>query len=273
MPEYTVIRVERSGHVAEVVLNNPERLNAMAPVFFLEIAAAFRELDKDPEIRAIVLRAEGKLFTAGLDLKAAAANLMSTDDAISKGAAATAFFQFVRDWQDSFSTLERCRKPVVAAVHGHCIGGGVDLCTAADIRLCTSDATFSIMETKIAMVADLGTLQRITAIVGKGLAREMAYTGNRITADRAHHFGLVNEVYETKDELLTAAWALAGDIAANSPLAVQGVKQVLQYSEEHSIQEGLDFVAHWNTSRIHTHDLMEAIMAFMEKREPEFKGQ
>lgn len=273
MPDFTVVRVERNGHVAEVVLNNPDGLNAMAPVFFEEIATAFRDLDQDPEIRAIILWAEGKLFTAGLDLKAAAANLMSTDERVSKGAAATEFFQLVRDWQESFSSLEQCRKPVIAAVHGHCIGGGVDLCTAADIRLCTGDATFSIMETKIAMVADLGTLQRITAIVGKGFAREMAYTGNRVTAERAHHFGLVNDVYENKDALLTAARSLANDIATNSPLAVQGVKQVLQYSEEHPIQEGLDFVAHWNTSRIHTHDLMEAVMAFMEKRDPVFKGE
>jgi enoyl-CoA hydratase len=273
MPDYSVIRIDRTGHVAEVVLDNPDRLNTMAPIFFEEIGTAFRELDKDPDARAIVLWAEGKLFTAGLDLKAAAGNLVAGDENVSKGASAISFFQLVREWQDSFSAIEQCSKPVVAAIHGHCIGGGVDLCTAADIRLCSSDATFSIMETRIAMVADLGTLQRLTPIVGKGFAREMAYTGKRVSAERAHHFGLVNDVLDSKDELLAAARALAGEIAANSPIAVQGVKQVLQYSEEHSIQEGLDFVAHWNTSRIQTHDLMEAITAFMEKREPEFKGQ
>jgi len=272
MPEYTVIRIDRDEHVAEVVLNNPDRLNAMAPEFFEEIGRAFRELDSDPEVRAIVLWAEGRLFTAGLDLKAASTGILSTNENRGQAEQADSFYRHLREMQDNFSELEKCRKPVIAAVHGHCIGGGVDLTTAADIRLCTKDATFSIMETKIAIVADVGTLQRITPIVGKGFAREMAYTGKRVTAVRAHHFGLVNDVYDTKEEMLEAARNLAREIAANSPIAVQGVKQVLQYSEEHTIQEGLEFVGHWVTSRFHTNDLVEAITAFMEKRDPEFKG-
>lgn len=273
MGDYTAIRLDKVGHVAEVVLNNPEKLNAMAPIFFEEIGRVFKEIDADPEIRAVVLWAEGRLFTAGLDLKAAGQNVVGGGDNGSEGSRNFELYQLIRRWQDCFSGPELGRKPVIAAVHGHCIGGGVDLTTACDIRLCTQDATFSIHETKIAIVADVGTLQRITAIVGKGPAREMAYTGKRITSDRALRWGLVNEVYPDKDSMLAAARAMAAEIAANSPLAVQGTKAVLQYSEEHSTREGLEYVAQWNSSFLRSNDLIEAMQAFMEKRQPVFKGR
>ncbi|MCH8203927.1 MAG: crotonase/enoyl-CoA hydratase family protein [Candidatus Hydrogenedentes bacterium] len=271
---YTVIRVDRNGPIAEVVLDNPERLNAMAPVFFTEIRQAFEEIDADPEIRVAILWAEGRLFTAGLDLKSAAQGILG--DSVGNGSVATNNFEMykaIQDLQDAMSASEKCRKPVIAAVHGHCIGGGVDLTTACDIRLCTKDATFAIHETKIAIVADVGTLQRITGIVGKGMAREMAYTGKRLTADRALRCGFVNEVYEDKEQLLEGAREMAAEIAANSPLAVQGTKAVLRYSEEHTTQEGLEYVAQWNTSFLQSEDLKEAINAFMEKRKPEFHGR
>ncbi len=271
--DYTVIRIDRNGHVAEVVLNNPDRLNVMAPIFFQEIKRAFEAIDADPEIRVAVLWAEGRLFTAGLDLKAASSGILGGGNGeVSQGRRSDDLYRHVLELQDCFTAIERCRKPVIAAVHGHCIGGGVDLTTACDIRVCTEDATFAIQETKIAIVADVGTLQRITDLVGKGFAREMAYTGKRITADRALQFRLVNDVYPDKDAMLAGARALASEIAANSPLTVQGTKQVLQYSEEHTTKEGLDFVAHWNASRLHTNDLVEAVTAFMEKRDPVFKG-
>lgn len=274
MSEFTVIRLEKSGHLAEVVLDRPDKLNAMAPVFFEEIQNAFEEVDRDPEIRVAVLRAEGPHFTAGLDLKAAQGALRPDPSLIhSPVSANTDLYRLIRHWQGCISAAERCRKPVIAAVHGHCIGGGVDLTTACDIRLCTEDATFSIHETKIAIVADIGTLQRITGIVGKGMAREMAYTGKRIGADRALRSGLVNEVYPDRDGLLEAARAMAREIAENSPLAVQGTKQVLQYSEQHSIDDGLEHVAQWNSSFLHSQDLVEAMTAFMEKRQPRFTGR
>ncbi len=269
---YEAIRIDRNGHVAEVVLDNPDKLNAMAPSFFTEIGQAFDELDADPEIRSIVLWAEGRLFTAGLDLKASAGLLAGADANASQSNKNYDFYRHVLELQDCFTAIERCRKPVIAATHNLCIGGGVDLVTACDIRLCTKDASFSIYETKIAIVADVGTLQRITGIVGKGIAREMAYTGARFPADRALRHGFVNEVYEDKETLLEAARTMANEIAANSPATVQGVKHVLQFSEEHTIRESLDYVAQWNSSFLHSNDLMEAITAFMEKREPVFKG-
>ena len=184
--KYTVIRVDRNGPIAEVVLDNPDRLNAMAPVFFTEIKQAFEEIDADPEIRVAILWAEGRLFTAGLDLKAALEGVLGGN--LGNGSVVTNnldMYKTIHDLQDAMSAAEKCRKPVIAAVHGHCIGGGVDLTTACDIRLCTKDATFAIHETKIAIVADVGTLQRITNVAGRGMAREMAYTGKRLTADRA----------------------------------------------------------------------------------------
>lgn len=275
MTDFTILRYETSGHIAEVVLDRPDKLNAMAPIFFDEIRAAFAHADRDNEVRAAILRAEGRHFTAGLDLKAASTDVLRPDpDAATSPVTANGkLYRLIRDWQDAISAAERCRKPVIAAVHGHCIGGGVDLTTACDIRLCTADATFSIHETKIAIVADIGTLQRISTIVGKGMAREMAFTGKRVAADRALACGLVNEVYADHDALLAGAREMAGEIAANSPLAVQGAKRVLQYSEEHSIEDGLEFVAQWNSSFLHSRDLVEAMTAFMEKRDPEFTGR
>lgn len=272
--KYTVLRLDRRGPVAEVVLDNPQKMNAMAPAFFYEIRRVFQEIDADPSIHVAILWAEGKHFTAGLDLKAAAGNVSGATarPGLSEALKNQELYRLIRDWQDCFSWPEKCAKPVIAAVHGHCIGGGVDLTTACDIRLCTADATFSIHETKIAIVADVGTLQRITGVVGKGAAREMAFTGRRITADRALRFGLVNEVYPDKEALLTGAREMAVEIAENSPLAVQGTKRVLQYSDEHTLEDGLEYVAQWNSSFLRSNDLIEAMQAFIQKRPPAFKG-
>jgi enoyl-CoA hydratase len=273
---YTTIRIERRGNVAEVVLNTPDRLNAMSIKFFHEIKAAFEQLDLDAEIRAVVIWAEGRLFTAGLDLKEAASGILGGNagngGGPSLGARNYAFYRTIKELQDCFTAIAQCRKPVIAAIHSKCIGGGVDLITACDIRLCSADASFSIYETKIAIVADVGTLQRITPIVGKGMAREMALTGRFIPADRALACGLVNEIHADKDALLTGARAMAAEIAANSPMAVQGVKAVLDYSDEHSVEEGLEYVAQWNSSFVQTNDVAEAVSAFIEKRPPVYKG-
>ena len=269
---YTVIRLDREGPIAEVVLNNPDKLNAMAPVFFDELRAVFEEIDQDDSIHAAILWAEGRHFTAGLDLKSASQGILSGTATRVRPRKTTGFTATSENCKTTSPHPRNAASPIIAAVHGLCIGGGVDLTTACDIRVCTEDCAFAIHETKIAIVADVGTLQRITSIVGKGMAREMAYTGKRLPADVALRSGLVNEVYATKDDMLAGARAMAAEIAANSPLAVQGTKAVLQFSEEHSTQEGLEFVAQWNASRLHSQDLVEAMTAFMEKREPQFKG-
>ena len=275
--QYTTLRVDRRDHVAEVVLDTPDRLNAMTTKFFHEVKAAFEEIDADPDVRAVIVWAEGRLFTAGLDLKEAANGVLNVGgrgNGSKKSLASQNFtvYRTIKAFQDCFSAIQACRKPVIAAVHNKCIGGGVDLVTACDIRLASADASFSIYETKIAIVADVGTLQRITPIVGKGLAREMAFTGRFVDAKRALAFGLVNDVLSDKAALLDAARAMAAEIAANSPIAVQGAKVVLNYSDEHTTDEGLEYVAQWNSSFIATNDVTEALTAFLEKRPPDFKG-
>jgi enoyl-CoA hydratase len=271
------IRVERSGTIAEVVLCHPEKRNAMTSRFFLECGRAFAEIDADREIRVAIVRAEGPTFSAGLDLKEAAEGLLGGNSGEgpkrSPAARGDALHRTIRSLQDGFSAIERCRKPVIAAIQGRCIGGGVDLVSACDIRLCSRDASFSIYEARVGIVADVGTLQRITPIVGKGIAREMAYTARFIDAERALACGLVNEVHADADALLAGTRRMAEEIADNAPLAVQGTKQVLNYSDEHTTEEGLEYVAQWNASRLYSDDLQEAIAAFAAKRPPKFRGQ
>jgi enoyl-CoA hydratase len=174
--------------------------------------------------------------------------------------------------QGSINAVADCPKPVIAAVHGYCIGGGVDLITACDIRMASSDALFSVRETKIAIVADLGTLQRLPGIVGRGHVAELALSGKDITAERAQSIGLVNDVLADHDTLLKATYELAAEIAANSPLVVQGTKAVLRAGEGRSVAEALDYVGIWNAAFLQSNDLVEAMTAFMEKRAPRFTG-
>ncbi|HEX2038955.1 MAG TPA: crotonase/enoyl-CoA hydratase family protein [Acidimicrobiales bacterium] len=266
-----VFSVERDGHVATLWLDSPERRNAMGPEFFTDLGALMEELSDDEGVRAVVLAAKGTAFTVGLDLKAMGGNLTAGGGA-SKAASARRIYAMARQLQAAISTVADCPKPVIAAVHGWCIGGGVDLITAADIRLCAADATFSVRETKMAIVADLGTLQRLPRIIPKGHVAELAYTGKDIDADRALRIGLVNDVLPDVEALHKAAWDMAAEIAANSPLAVQGTKQVLRASEDRTVAEGLDYVAAWNAGHLQSADLVEAMTAFLEKRPPQFKG-
>ena len=270
MTETTDVRIERDGFIAEVVLDRPHKRNALTLSMFHQIRDAFVELDADASVRAVVLRAEGRMFCAGLDLIAAAGLLAGPDG--SPASRAQHLYGVIKDLQNCVNAIARCRHPVIAAVHDQCLGGGVDIVTACDIRVCTAEARFSVLETKIAIVADVGTLQRLTPIVGKGMAREMAFTGRKIAADRALRCGLVNEVFEGEDAMLAGARAMAAEIAANSPLAVQGTKRVMDYSDQHSLEAGLEFVAQWNTSFLHSNDLGEAIAAFTQKRPGAFTG-
>ena len=270
---YRLIRLERHGAVAEVVLNNPGSLNAMSPTFFQELADAFARVAIDASVSVVLVWAEGRVFSVGLDLKEAMGLIPELGATASTAARNMALYHIIRNFQACFTAVRRCPKPVIAAVHGMCLGGGLDLATACDIRLASADAMLGIQETKMAMVADLGTLQRIDRICGSGFVREMAFTGNMIAAQRAQAAGLVNTVYPDRPALMEAARAMAASIAANSPLAVQGVKKVLDHAQEHSEEEGLEYVAQWNTNFFISSDLDEALQAFREKREPRFTGQ
>jgi len=272
--QYKSLRIDKNEGVAEVVLAGPGKGNAMGPDFWREMPEVFAKLDGDYETRAIVVRGDGNNFSYGLDLAAMMGDLGQQFGAGKNLAAErTRFLDLVGEMQKAFDNVAACRKPVIAAVSGWCVGGGVDLIAACDIRLCSADARFSLREVKVAIVADLGSLQRLPRIIGEGHTRELAFTGKDITAARAFQIGLVSDVYETTDEALSAARSLAGEIAANPPIVVQGIKRVMNYCQDKSVSDGLDYVAVWNSAFLQSADLVEAMAAFRERRAPQFKGQ
>jgi enoyl-CoA hydratase len=280
-----VVSLEYQDAIATVWLDRPEARNAMGQDLWRDLPRAMQVVSDDPAVRVVVIAAKGPHFSVGLDLKAMGGLLSDGGGSASGGgggehagpASAAARARGTRSevlrLQASITAVATCPKPVIAAVHGYCIGGGVDLIAACDIRLASADATFSVREAKVAIVADLGSLQRLPAIISAGHLAELAFTGKDISAERAQEIGLVNDVAADADGVLKAAYELAQEIAANSPIAVQGTKAVLAANEGRTVAEGLDYVATWNAGMLASDDLVEAMMAFMEKRPPTFTGR
>jgi enoyl-CoA hydratase/carnithine racemase len=268
MTETSCFKVETDNHIAWLILNRPEKRNVMGLAFFEEIGSWFDDFDRNPDIRAVIIRAEGKSFSAGTDLGEAATlvNQRSADgrDKMHKNILAL---------QQGFTKIERCRKPVIAAIHSHCIGGGMDMICACDMRLAAKDAIFSIRETRMGIVADLGTLQRLPHIIGQSWFRELALTGRDFTAQEAMQMGLITRICDDRAALYKTAENLAEQIAACPPLTVQGAKEVINYSRDNGIEAGLQYVAQKNAAALPSEDLFEAVTAFMEKRAPVFKGK
>lgn len=273
MTDWQAFTVETKDHVAQVTLTGPGKGNAMGPDFWRELPLVFAELDADPEVRAIVLTGSGKHFSYGLDLPAMAGTFGPLLAEQALAAPRTDFLKEIRRMQDSVTAVADCGKPVIAAVSGWCIGGGLDLIAAVDIRYASAEAKFSLREAKVAIVADIGSLHRLPGIIGEGHLRELAYTGKDIDAARAEKIGLVNEVFADQAAVLDAAHATAREIAANPPLVVQGVKDVLDQRDKSAVAEGLRYVSAWNAAFLPSEDLTEAIQAVFEKREPQFKGR
>ena len=269
-----VITLEVRDHVATIWLDRPEARNAMGISLWRDLPKAAATLVERDDVRVVVIAAKGPHFTYGLDLKEMGAGLASESGlGRSRAAQGTAMYDSIKQLQGAITAIASLPYPVIAAVHGYCIGGGVDLICACDIRLCSNDAIFSVRESKIAIVADLGTLQRLPRIIGAGHVAELAFSGKDIDAARAASIGLVNSVEgENASTVLDAAYEMARQIAANSPLAVQGTKAVLAANDGRTIAEGLEFVAHWNTMYLPSNDLREAMSAFLERREPTFTG-
>jgi enoyl-CoA hydratase len=263
------IRLDVKDHIAHVVLDRGKALNTMVLEFWQDMVDVFKELDEIPEARVVVLSSTGKHFTAGLDLNAFAAfagDMMQGDP----GRVREQLRRTVLEMQETFNVIDKCRLPVLAAIHGGCIGGGVDLISACDMRYCTEDAWFCIQEINIGMTADVGTLQRLPHIIPAGMMRELAYTGRRLKADRAREIGLVNAVYADHQAMLDDVMAIAAEIASKSPLAVVGTKEMLNYTRDHTVQDGLDYIAAWQSGMFLSADLMETMQAKAQKREPTF---
>jgi len=266
--QFETLSVNADSAIATVTLNRPDQLNAMNGAMFREIGEAFRWIDSETNARAVVLSANGKHFTAGLDLKESGAVLNAGEGDPAR--AREKLRRHILHLQDCFTALEECRAPVIAAIHGACLGGGIDLISACDIRVCSTDTWFSIQEINVAIVADVGTLQRAPYLLPNGILRELAYTGRKFAAEEASKYGFVNSVTGSREEAIARATEIATEISSKSPLAVAGTKAVLNHSRDHTINDGLDYVATWNSGQLLGEDLVKAATAALTRESVEF---
>ncbi len=267
-PDSSFFRVERDGPVALVVMNRPDKANSMTPDFWTDLPRIMDALGRDESVRCAILAGEGRHFTGGMDLAAFAslAGLFQKEP----GRAAYAMRDLILALQDAFTALERARFPVVAAIHGACLGGGIDMITACDLRIASADASFAVEEIHIGMAADVGTLQRLPKLIAPAVAAELAYSGRRFSADEARSIGLVSAVHEDREALMAAARDMAHSIAQKSPLAIAGIKRNLAYARDHSVADGLDYIATWNAGMLRPGELMAAVQAKMAKQQATF---
>jgi enoyl-CoA hydratase len=265
--------LELADGIAQLRMNRPEAMNTMTPAFWRELPALVNELSDAGEARVIVLSSTGKHFTAGMDLAVfQGGNLGLAPKEEEPGRARSRTRQAALLFQESFNALEKARVPVLAAIQGGCVGGGVDLISACDARYCTADAFFCIQEINLGLTADVGTLQRLPKLIPAGVVRELAYTGRRMPAERAEQVGLVNEVYPTQEAMLAGVMEIAAEIAEKSPLAIWGSKQMLNYARDHSVEDGLEYIATWQAGMFFGTDMAEAFRAKAEKRKPVFQN-
>lgn len=267
---FSHIEVEHRQHAGLIWLNRPDKRNALSADMWADLPMAAEALSADPDVRVIVVAGRGPAFSVGIDLQMLGA---LAPEGESEAARRMVMYTRIKELQATFTSLADSPKPVIAAIHGYCLGAGIDLITACDVRLASTDATFGVRETPMGLVADVGTLQRLPAIVGPGHVAEMVYSGRDIDAARALRIGLVNDVFPDGEATLNAALELASAIAANSPLVVQGAKKVLKAGLGRTVAEALDYVAVWNAAFLLSDDLTEAMTAFAEKRKPVFKGR
>ncbi|MGD2134498.1 MAG: crotonase/enoyl-CoA hydratase family protein [Maricaulaceae bacterium] len=273
--EYRCFDVKLEGRVAHIVLNRPEKRNAMIPEFWDELPKIVQDLDENAKARAIVISSTGPHFCSGIDVSIFGANEQKQqsaerDDAKAGRTRGARFYSDVRRMQNTFSALENCRLPVLAAVQGGVIGGGVDLVTACDMRYATEDAFLTIFEINIGMTADVGTFPRLVKLIPEGIVRELAYTGRRMPAMEAQQVGLINRVYPDQATMLEGVFEIAEEIASKAPLAVYGSKRIINYARDHSTVDGLDYISIWNASMLQRDEIAEAMAANQDKRAGEF---
>ena len=266
--------IEFLGHVAHIKLNRPEKRNAMNWAFWRDLPTIVEDIDRNSRARCLVISSTGPVFSAGLDLSLFGQDIFAGSDTAKKNEKELQtpqnFMSFLSFLQDSISSLQKARVPVICAIQGGCIGGGVDLICSADIRLATTDAFFSIRETKIGMVADVGTFPRIVKLLPEGIVKELAFTGRNFSSQEAKEYGFVNKLYDSHEALIDGALGIANEIASNSPAAVYGCKRVIDFSRDHTIDEGLEWINMWNASMLSQSELMEGFRSYKDKSEGNF---
>lgn len=270
MTEPTCFKVSIENNVAHIILNRPEAFNAMPRPFWNELPAIVNDINDNAKARVIVISSTGKHFTAGMDI-----SVFTDGEGISAQGGdqytrAESFRQFVLTLQGTFNCLDNARVPVIAAVQGGCIGAGVDMTSACDIRFCTEDAFFQIAEINIGMTADVGTFPRLCKLIPEGWVRELAYSGRRLPAEKAKAIGLVNETFATQETMIAHVLELAREIAEKAPVAVAGSKRMINHARDHSIADGLDYIATWQAGMFSPPHMMEAFAAKAQKRAPNF---
>jgi enoyl-CoA hydratase len=270
MSEFECIQVEVVNKVAYASLNRPDKANALDHKLWFEIGDLANWVSTTPEIRALVLQGAGKHFTAGIDFSLIM-QIVGETASLQDGHKQEALRTKIIALQASFTALENCSKPVIASIQGSCIGGGIDLITACDIRYASEQAVFSVKEIDLAIVADIGTLQRLPPIVGEGVARELAMTGRKFSAQEAQDMGLVSKVFADHDSLNAGVREIAEQIASKSPLTQRGIKHVMNHCRGRTVADGLNYVATWNAAMLMSTDAQEAMAAMMQKRQAEFK--
>lgn len=268
MSDYKAFRVELADKIAHVAINRPEKINAMNADFWSEIIEIFRWIDDTDDVRVVVVSGAGKHFSSGIDLQMLAQAGGKKGDDI--GRTAERVRRMILQLQASFNALDNCRKPVIAAIQGYCIGGAIDMISACDMRYAAADAQFSIKEIDMGMAADVGTLQRLPRLIGDGMMRELAFTGRMVDAAEARELGLVNRVFADQAALLEGVMEIAREIAAKSPVAIRGTKKMIRYMRDHRVDDGLEYIATWNAAMLQSDDLRIAMAAHMSKQKPVF---
>jgi len=270
VPDYQAFVVEVNEHIAHVQINRPDKVNAMDAAFWSEIIEIFQWIDDTDDVRVVVLSGVGKHFSSGIDLMMLAS--LASELGKDVGRNARTLRRTILRLQASFSAVDNCRKPVLAAIQGYCLGGAIDLVSACDMRYAADDAKFAIREIDMGMAADVGTLQRLPRIIGDGMMRELAYTGRTVLAQEAQRIGLVNQTFADLPALLEGVFAIAREIASKSPIAIAGTKEMITYMRDHRIDDGLEHVAIWNAAMLQSADLKLAMVAHMSKQKPIFEN-
>ena len=269
MPDSLKIKIDSA--VAEIELNRPDKANALDEELWFALGDCFRELDENEAVRVVILSGAGSNFTAGIDLKFLQSVGQEVEHFDCEGRKREYLRRKIIKLQAAFTQIEECRKPVLAAIHGGCIGGGIDLISACDLRYSTSDAVFQIKEIDLGLTADVGTLQRLPKLIPQGIVRELAYTGRKFSGEEAREFGLVNSCYADQKSMICAVRKIAEQISDKAPLAIRGVKEMLLHSRDNSVADGLNYVATWNSAMLLSADLEESVMAMLQNRSAEYK--